>query len=99
MARFHIHRIKGRDSLVMDLQADLLDAIETRIVAPVVPVGRIGAIFVKLSPRVEIDGKPHYILIPSMASVSKRLLGESVLDMSHRQDEITAATDFLFQGF
>jgi toxin CcdB len=34
-----------------------------------------------------------------MASLPKRLIGESVLDLSHHSAEITAATDFLFQGF
>jgi len=99
MARFHIHKLKGRDGFIMDLQADLLDSIETRVVAPLVPVAQIGPVFVKLSPRVEVDGQAYYILIPSMASVPKRLIGESVLDLSHHSAEITAATDFLFQGF
>jgi toxin CcdB len=99
MTRFHVHRLKGRDGLVLDLQADLLDSIETRVVAPVTPVGEIGPIFVRLSPCVEIDGQSHLILIPSMASIPRRLLGEAVMDLTHRQDEITMATDFLFQGF
>lgn len=99
MARFHIHKLKNRDGFIMDLQADLLDSIETRVVAPLVPVTQIGPVFVKLSPRVEIEGRAYYILIPSMASLPKRLIGESVLDLSQRRDEITAATDFLFQGF
>jgi toxin CcdB len=99
MARFHIHRLKDRDGLVMDLQADLLDTIETRIVAPLVPVSQIGHAFVKLSPLVEVDGQSCYILIPSLAALPKRLIGEPILDLSDRQDEIIAATDFLFQGF
>jgi toxin CcdB len=99
MARFHVHKLKGRDGLVLDLQADLLDSLETRVVAPVMPVSEIGPVFVRLSPRVDIDGQSYLILIPSMASLPKRLLGETVLDLTHRQDEITAATDFLFQGF
>ncbi|WJH38145.1 CcdB family protein (plasmid) [Aliirhizobium terrae] len=99
MARFHVHKLKGRDGLVLDLQADLLDSLETRVVAPVMPASDIGPIFVRLSPRVEIDGQFYLILIPSMASIPKRFLGETIVDLSPRQDEITAATDFLFQGF
>lgn len=46
MARFHIHGIRGRDSLAIDLQADLLDTLETRVVAPVLLVDQlIGVIY------------------------------------------------------
>jgi toxin CcdB len=99
MARFQVHKLKERHGLVLDLQADLLDILDTRVVAPVVAINQIDHVFARLSPRVEIEGHTYLILIPSLASLPKRILGEPVADLTYRQDEITAAMDFLFQGF
>lgn len=99
MARFHIHRLSSGNTLVLDLQADLLDSLNTRMVAPVVRIDEVGEVMVRLTLRVEVSGGTHLILMPSMASIPTRLLGPSILDLSDRRDEIIAATDFLFQGF
>lgn len=99
MARFHVHRLKTGDGLVMDLQADFLDNLETRVVAPVLPLERIGCPFVRLSPVLEIDGRTYVVVIPSLASVPRQMIGDPVADFSVLRDEFIAATDFLFQGF
>lgn len=99
MARFHVHKLKNGDGLVLDLQSNLLDEIDTRVVAPLIEVGQVGPMFDRLRPRVVLDGTIYIVVIPAMASIGKHLLGDSVTDLSSRADEIIAATDFLFQGF
>ncbi|SSC65724.1 unnamed protein product [Ciceribacter selenitireducens ATCC BAA-1503] len=46
-----------------------------------------------------IDGQPYVMATHRMASVPTSEIGPMVTDLSHRSDEITVATDFLFQGF
>lgn len=99
MARFHIHRVRNREGLVLERQADLLAELATRVVAPLVPVGEVGQLFARLSLNVELSGRRYAVLFPAMAAMPKSMLGPSVADLSARHDEIVAATDFLFQGF
>jgi toxin CcdB len=85
MARFRVHRLKSEDQLVIDLQSDFLHDLPTRVVAPLQPVETVSWVIARLTPRFEVGGKTY--------------VGPSIADLSARADEITAATDFLFQGF
>lgn len=99
MARFHVYRLKQADTLVVDLQADLFDALKTRIVAPLIPVSDLSHVMSRLNPRVTLGEEAHVIAIHLMAAISVSELGEMVTDLSNRHEDIVAATDFAFQGF
>lgn len=99
MARFQVYRMAASGQLVVDLQADLLDDLKTRIVAPFLPVSEIPHTMSRLNPKVNIDGGPYIMAIHLMAAVpTSQMLGPE-LDLTERGDEITAALDFAFQGF
>ncbi|WP_248448725.1 CcdB family protein [Sinorhizobium meliloti] len=99
MARFHVYRLKHGETLVIDLQADILEALKTRIVAPLLPVADFGQAMSRVNPRFMIGGEAHVAAIHLMAAVSVQELGTLVTDLSDQRDEIVAATDFAFQGF
>lgn len=99
MARFRVHRLKSDDQLVLDLQSDFLHDLPTRIVAPLQPVETVSWVISRLTPRFEIGGKTYVMATHRMAALALTEIGTSVADLSARADEITAATDFLFQGF
>lgn len=99
MARFHVHRIGSDGSLAIDLQSNLLDALDTRVVAPLLPVDTLARLVLRLNPRFEVDGQALVMLTEFLTTVPASSLGPSIADLSSRSDEITAATDFLFQGF
>ncbi|MDB5553624.1 MAG: plasmid maintenance toxin/cell growth inhibitor CcdB protein [Rhizobium sp.] len=86
MARFHVYRSKLGSLLFLDLQADLLDILKTRIVVPLIPVD-------------EINGHSYVMATQRMAAITISEFGEPVADLSSQHDRIVAATDFLFQGF
>ncbi|MFN7009042.1 MAG: CcdB family protein [Allorhizobium sp.] len=90
MTRFHVHRIGNNGSLALDIQSNLLDALTTRVVVPLVP---------RLNPRVAVDGETFALLTQFMTTVPVSAVGPSIADLSNRADEITAATDFLFSGY
>ncbi len=99
MARFHVYRLKQGKTLVVDLQADLFDALRTRIVAPLIPASEFGHAMSRLNPPVTIGGEAHVIATHLMAAVSVSEIGDVVTDLSNHRNAIVAATDFAFQGF
>ncbi|WP_026613600.1 CcdB family protein [Ensifer aridi] len=99
MARFHVYRLKQAETLVVDLQADLFDALKTRIVAPLIPASDFAHVMSRLNPRVTIGEDAYVIAIHLLAAISVSELDEMVTDLSSRRDDIVAATDFAFQGF
>lgn len=99
MARFHVYRARHENLLLLDLQADLLDVLKTRIVAPLYPVEEMDWAMAQLNPRFEIEGKIYVMATQRMAAVALHEIGEPVVDLSAHHDRIVTATDFLLQGF
>jgi toxin CcdB len=102
MARFDVYRPTGRPaSWLVDVQAGLLSDLESRVGIPLVPAkgGRQDAID-RLMPVLTIDGQDFVLVTTDIAMVPTRLLGSPVtnIEADHR-DTITAAMDFLFQGY
>ncbi|WP_432354671.1 CcdB family protein [Agrobacterium sp. rho-13.3] len=53
----------------------------------------------RLSPRFTIDGDVFVMATQRMVAISVQEIGDFVIDLSSRSDDIVAVTDFLFQGF
>lgn len=96
MAQFDLYRLDG--NLVMDVQADLLDRLNTRIVAPLLPeteaprpAGRLNPVFVVEETR--------YVLLPQfMAAVPEAELSNKAGSLAVERDRIKAAVDMVFDG-
>ena len=99
MAQFDLYAGVGRtNAYVVDLQADLLDRLATRIVAPLVPRTET-EIITGLTPLVEVNGTEFVILTPELAAVPARELRNRVASLASYQDAIKRALDILFLGF
>jgi len=99
MARFQVYRARQGELLFLDLQADLLDVLKTRIVAPLLTIDDMGWMIGALNPRFEIEGRTYVMATQRMAAIAVSEIGEPVADLTAHRDRIIAATDFLFQGF
>ncbi|NKN37474.1 hypothetical protein HFC70_14050 [Agrobacterium sp. a22-2] len=99
MARFRVYRLKSEGLLAVDLQSDFLDDLPSRVMAPLYPVTDLPWVMARLTPRFMIDGQMFVMATQRMGSIPIAEIGPSIADLSSRSDEITAATDFLFQGF
>lgn len=53
----------------------------------------------RLNPQFTIADKPRIMATQLMAAIPFTEIGELITDLSLHGDQITAATDFLFQGF
>ena len=83
---------------LLDVQADLLDAMATRVVVPLVLAEVMGQGVKQLNPHFKIKGVALVMSTAELAGVSARILGEKVVSLKARRVEIIAALDLLFTG-
>jgi toxin CcdB len=101
MAQFDLLRHGGskRYPFLLDVQADLLRDLATRVVAPLTPLKRLGGKPIgRLNPIVPIGGAEYAILFQELAAVPLTAIGDPVGNLRHRRDDLIAALDLLFTG-
>ncbi len=99
MARFQVFELGTGGVLALDLQSNLLDGLNTRVVAPLVPIEDVGRFAEKLNPRFTVGEKTYLMMTEHIGALPVKELGPVIADLSAQRDRIVAATDFLFQGF
>jgi toxin CcdB len=99
MARFDLYRNPGGSGLLLDVQADLMRDLNTRIVVPLMrrrdapkPAGRLNPIF-------KIDDGEFVMVTQFMASVLVAELGRRTGNLGPDDATITNALDMIFSGF
>jgi toxin CcdB len=83
---------------LLDVQADLLDGMATRVVVPLVLAEVMGQGVKQLNPHFKIKGVAVVMSAAELAGVSSRTLGEKVVSLKGKRDDIIAALDLLFTG-
>ena len=73
-------------------------SLATRLVAPLVPAVAFGPPATRLNPVLRIGNRNYVMDIAAMAGVPAKVLGERVLSLSDRADEVLAAIDLLVSG-
>lgn len=99
MARNTLYRLAPDQILVLDVQADLLDVLNTRVVVPLLPKMKAPAPAQYLNPVFLIDGAEFVMVTQFLSAVSVAQLSEPVGVLDDKFPEITRALDMLFQGF
>lgn len=84
---------------LLDIQADLLNALSTRVVVPLITASTIGRPITHLNPQFTISNTPVFMSTAELAGISFRSLGEKMCSLKSHRTEIIAALDFLFTGF
>ena len=99
MARFDVYANPGGAGYVLDVQADLLNALNTRIVVPLMPVSAAPHPAGRLNPRFQIGDAPHLMVTQFMAAIPRAVLGRPVTNLADQDAEIMAALDMVLVGF
>jgi toxin CcdB len=99
MARFHVYRLRQDEVLAIDLQADLLDQLNSRMMAPLYSLNASPWSLSYLNPRFDIGDAVYVMATQRMAAVPLSEIGDLVTDLSSRSDDILRAVDFLFSGY
>jgi toxin CcdB len=97
VARFHVYELDG--GYALDVQSNMLYRLHSRVMIPLVAAGGVVNVMSKLNPVVVIGDERYLLSTERMASVPLADIGPVIADLSPRGDDITAALDFLFQGF
>ncbi len=99
MARFDVYQNPDGGGLLLDIQADLLSHLNTRIVVPLLPAKQSPKPAKTLNPCFSLHDEPLVMNTQFMAAVPVNILRKPVASLAHHRDEIVAAVDFLMQGF
>lgn len=87
----------GRGYL-LDVQTDLLDGLNTRIVVPLMPEGIAPTPASRLNPIFEIGGTAHVMVTQFLSAVPKAMLKSATGTLALERTTITAALDMLTHG-
>ena len=104
MAQFDVYENPNEETnqtvpYLLDLQADLLDNLATRVVAPLIAAALIGGAVKHFNPRFKVEDKVVFMSTAELAGVPISALGDKVDSLKEQRNEIIAALDFLFTGF
>ena len=99
MARLDVHaRRDGGPGYLLDVQADLLSALATRLVVPLLPLDRAPSPAARLNPIFDIAGEGHVMVTQFAAAVHVRELGDRIAALADKHLPVTAALDLLITG-
>jgi toxin CcdB len=105
MAQFALYRnrnarTKATFPLLVDVQSELLEDLQTRVV---VPLTRAAPLTRKplshLTPALNIDGEEYLLMTPQLAGILRSELGAAIGSAAPHRGAILAALDFLLTGF
>lgn len=98
MARFDVCRLTD-GTLVLDVQADLLNDLRTRIVVPLMKRAEAPKPARHLNPVFDIDGEQLVMKTEFLSAVDRSVLGPPITNLASHSFEVTRALDMAFQGF
>ena len=105
MARFDVYPNPGTHATttpyLLDVQSDLLDGLDTRMVIPLRSLKTFPNVKLsnRLTPVLTVQGEELLLETPKMGVVPQRVLKTPVTSLAGEQAQISAALDFLFQGY
>jgi toxin CcdB len=88
----------GNIPFLMDVQADLLSDLETRVVVPLVRETAFGRRATRLHPLFTVEGQQVVMATHLLAAVRRGTLGSPLASLLDQRDIIIAAIDVLRSG-
>lgn len=82
----------------LNVQADLLDSLNTRIIVPLVREEGMGKSVKGLHLKFNVKGETVVLSTAELAGLPIRALGDKVASLKSKRDEIIAALDLVFAG-
>ncbi|NYT26045.1 CcdB family protein [Alcaligenaceae bacterium] len=99
MDRYNVYPNPSGSGYLLNVQADILQPFNTRVVVPLLPLSQSPKPAKTLNPLFDIDGVQHAMVTQYIAAIPAKELKSVAFSLAHRNDEIVAAIDFLFHGF
>ena len=99
MPRFDVYDSSEGAGLLLDVQADILDGLSTRIVVPLMPLDKAPQPASRLNPVFEIGSERYVMVTQFMAAYPNSLLRARITSLASHDRDIGNALDMLFVGF
>ncbi|WP_434621276.1 CcdB family protein [Tabrizicola sp. M-4] len=96
--QFDLYR-DPQGSLLLVLQSDAVDTLDTRVFASVVPTGKGGVSSLdRLSVPLNFAEREYRVMLNLLGTARLGWMGERVGNYAHLRDQITRAFDLLYSG-
>ena len=99
MAKYDVVPNPSGAGYLLDVQTELLEGLNTRIVVPLLPISEAPEPAKRLNPIFEVEGLQVVMATQFLASVPASILANPVQNLANEFAEITNALDMVFQGF
>lgn len=99
MARYDVYAVLGDQGYVVDVQSDLLEDLNTRVVVPLMSLDTAPKPADRLNPVFNLNGIDYVLVTQFLSSVPVKRLGSVVENIEHHHSEIVSAVDMLLQGY
>ena len=99
MARSDVYTNRGGAGFLLDVQADLITRLNTRVVVPLLPQDAAPTPADRLNPVFEVQGSKVYMATQFMAAVPQSELTMLIASLDRESDAIFSAIDFLHHGW
>ena len=99
MAQFDVHaRADRSEDYLLNVQANLLDRLSTRLVVPLLPEEAGPSPAMRLNPVFQVEGRRVMMATQFATAVHVRELGARVTSLLDQRETIVAALDLLITG-
>lgn len=88
----------GEMPFLLDVQADLLSELHTRVVVPLIRSEAFGRRATRMHPQFSVDGQDVVMATHLIAAVRRQVLADAVGSLRDRRDDVIAAIDVLWSG-
>jgi toxin CcdB len=89
-----------RFPLLVDVQSELLEELETRVVIPIASASGFNDFPLRdVMPTLKLDGKEYLLMTPQLTAVPRRALGPMRGSVAAHARAISIALDMLLRGF
>lgn len=98
MPRFDVYPNPDGAGYLLDIQADLLDGLNTRVVVPLMPVNAAPIPARRLNPVFDIRSERYVMVTQFLSAVLASTLKTPAASLAQHDTEITGALDMLLTG-
>jgi toxin CcdB len=98
MARFSVYPAPEGGGYLLDVQADIMRHLNTRVVVPLMPLGNAPKPATTLNPLFVLNDIEHSMVTQLMAAVPLSELNRKISNVAALRDEIVNAINLLLQG-
>jgi len=105
MAQFTVYRNRNARTratfpLLVDVQSDLLEELQTRVVIPLTKATALTRKPVdQLTPILKFENEAYLLVTPQLAGMARKELAAPSGTLAEHRDVILGAMDFLLTGF